>query len=119
MYKLLYYVFNLVLLIFDGRLWNLYFNLKRGGFSGIRRYVLCKGSLRCLNEMCWFKRSYGKENRVNFEERNGIKVCYSCNIEVEDVLCFVVKVWEVSEDKKWVIVYYYNYYICEFVKKMC
>ena len=103
--------------ISDGRPWNAYFNSKRGGFSGIRRHALCKGSPRCPNEMCWFKRPYGKENRVNFEERNGIKVCHSCNTEAEDVPCPAVKVWEVSEDKKWVTFYHHNHLTCNPVKK--
>lgn len=67
--------------------------------------------------MCWFKRQYGKENRVNFEDRNGMKVCHSCNTDAEDVPCPAVKVWEVSEDKKWVTVYYHNHHTCEPVKK--
>lgn len=118
-YKLSYYASNPALSTSDGRPWNPYFNSKRGGFSGIRRHALCKGSPRCPNEMCWFKRPYGKENRVNFEERNGIKVCHSCNTEAEDIPCPAVKVWEVSEDKKWVTVYHHDNHTCEPVKKMC
>ena len=48
--------------------------------------------------MCWYKRQYGKENRVNFEQKNGMSICHSCNTEAEP--CPAVKVWEVSEDKQ-------------------
>ena len=101
----------------DGRPWNAYFNSKRSGFHGIRRRASCKGSPKCPNPMCWYKRQYKKENRVNFEQRNGIMVCHSCNTEVELVSCPAVKVWEVSEDKQWVTVYHHRKHTCIAVDK--
>ena len=119
MYKLSYNASIPALSTSDGRPWNAYFNSKRVGFSGIRKHASCKGSPRCPNAMCWFKQQYGKENKVNFEDRNGMKVCHSCNTDAEDVPCPAVKVWEVSEDKKWVTVYHHNHHTCEPIIKKC
>lgn len=97
--------------------WNTYFNSKRSGFNGIRRRASCKGSPKCPNPVCWYRRQYQKENRVNFEQRNGIMVCHSCNTEVELVSCPAVKLWEVSEDKQWVTVYHHGKHTCIAVDK--
>ena len=103
----------------DGRPWNAYFNSKRGGFKGIRRRATCKGSPRCPNQNCWYKRQYEKGNRVNFEKKNGIAVCHSCNAEAEDVPCHAVKVWEVSQNKQWVTIYHHGDHTCVAIKKGC
>lgn len=103
----------------DGRPWNAYFNSKRSGFKGIRRRATCRGSPRCPNQNCWYKRQYKKENRVNFEKKSGITVCHSCNAEAEDVPCNAVKVWEVSVDKKWVTIYHHGDHTCVAIKKGC
>ncbi|KAJ7391539.1 hypothetical protein OS493_017233 [Desmophyllum pertusum] len=83
----------------DGRPWNAYFNSKRSGFNGIRRRASCKGSPKCSDQMCWYKRQYGKENNVNFGS------------------CPAVKVLEVSEGKQWVIVYHRHNHTCTAINK--
>ena len=101
----------------DGRPWNAYYNSKRSGFSGIRRRATCKGSQRCTNEMCWYRKKYGKANQVNFEKQNGVSVCHSCHAVPEDIPCPAIKVWEVSEDKAEVTIYHYGMHTCVAVNK--
>ena len=116
-FKLKYNAKNPVSTLSDGRPWRDYYNSKRSGFTGIRRRANCKGSLRCPNEMCWYKKKYGKENRVNFEKQNGTSVCHSCHTVPEDVICPAVKIWEVNDNKTKVTVYHYDKHTCVAVKK--
>ena len=111
-FKLKYNAKNPVSTLSDGRPWRDYYNSKRSGFTGIRRRANCKGSLRCPNEMCWYKKKYGKENRVNFEKQNGTSVCHSCHTVPEDVICPAVKIWEVNDNKTKVTVYHYGKHTC-------
>ena len=90
-FKLKYNAKNAASTLSDGRPWKDYYNSKRSGFTGIRRSANCKGSLRSPDEMGWYKKEYGKENRVKFEKQNGISVCHSCHTVPEDVICPAVK----------------------------
>jgi len=116
-FKLKYNAKNPASTLSDGRPWKDYYNSKRKGFTGIRRRANCKGSPRCSNELCWYRKKYGKENRVNFEKINGILVCHSCHSVAEEVACSAVKIWEVNSEKTSVTVYHHGKHSCVAVDK--
>lgn len=96
----------------DGRNWGTWVTSSRKGFNGKRRVARCKGSPKCPSDSCPYRSIYGSANRVQFEKRDSIQVCFTCGAPAEDVFCNASKIWEYSTNSNQVTVMYIGRHNC-------
>jgi len=101
----------------DGRTWHKYTTSRRSGFDGHRILKSCKGSYRCYNELCPYRRQYKEANRVQFQKKNLEMTCSSCGALASYVPCHTKKIWEFPNGaNNKVTVYHYGFHSCIAVK---
>ena len=101
----------------DGRQWSGYITSRRAGFAGKRFIKSCKGSHRCVNEICGYFRQFNHVNRVQFERKGSIVICSTCGATAEFVPCQCKKIWEYPDGETKVTVYHYGTHTCVPIKR--
>ena len=96
----------------DGWPWAGFMTSRRSGFSGTRRLAWCKGSPKCVNDGCPYLNQYSKNNRVQFEVKNGESICHSCGAPAVHIPCPASKVWEFDDSNSAVVVYHHGVHTC-------
>jgi hypothetical protein len=96
----------------DGRPWKTWVTSLRKGLAGVRRRANCKGSYKCCNLDCSYKRQYKTVNRTQFEKEGGEIVCKCCGMQGIHVACSAVKVWEFPRNSKLVTIIHSGKHTC-------
>ncbi len=84
----------------DGRPWKTWVTSSRKGLAGIRRRANCKGSYKCYNINCSYRKQYKGINRTQFEK----EVCKCCGVRAIHIDCPAVKAWEFPRNSNHVTV---------------
>ena len=74
----------------DGKPWKTWVSSSRKGFKGKRRTARCNGGYKCENIKCPFLTMYKKNNRLQFEDDNGIKSCCSCGERAIIIIIIII-----------------------------
>lgn len=96
----------------DGRPWKTWVTTSKKGFGGIRRLAHCKGSYKCFNTNCSFRKQYQRANRAQFERREGETVCKCCGLRASLIACHACKVWEFPRNSKCVYIIHSGKHTC-------
>jgi len=88
----------------DGRPWKTWVTSSRKGFAGIRRIAHCKGSYKCYNIQCSYRKQYQSTNRTQFEKEEGETVCKCCGLRAVHIDCPATKVWEFPRNSQLVTI---------------
>ena len=70
-YRLMYDPSKEIKSSLDGRPWKTWVTSSRIGLAGVRRRATCKGSYKCYNLDCSYRKEYKTVNRTQFEKEEG------------------------------------------------
>lgn len=84
----------------------------RKGFAGTRRRANCKGSYKCYNGDCSYRKQYGGINHTQFEKEERETICKCCGVRAIHIDCPAVKVWEFPCNSSRVTVIHTGIYMC-------
>ena len=101
----------------DGRPWKTWVTSSRKGFAGTRRRANCKGSYKCHNKHCSYRKQYQTCNRTQFEKEEGKYVCKCCGVCAQHIDCPATKVWEFPRNNDFLTVIHTGYHTCVAVSK--
>ena len=97
----------------DGRPWKTWVTTSRKGLAGIRRIAHCRGSYKCCNADCSYRKQYKQTaNRTQFEKEAGETICKCCGILALHVNCHASKVWEFPQNSKYVTIIHRGKHTC-------
>ena len=96
----------------DGRPWKTWVTSSRRGFAGIRRIAHCKGSYKCYNIQCSYRKQYQSTNRTQFEKEEGETVCKCCGLRAVHIDCPATKVWEFPRNSQLVTITHTGKHTC-------
>lgn len=74
----------------DGRNWKTWTSGKRKFFRGIRRIARCNGTFTCLSTTCPYFLQFSENNKMHFKQEGSRRLCFTCGLPAERVLCNAV-----------------------------
>ena len=96
----------------DGRPWKTWVTSSRKGLAGICRTAHCKGSYKCYNIQCSYRKQYQIANCTQFEKEEGETVCKCCGLPAVHIDCPAIKVWEFPRNSKLVTIIHTGKHTC-------
>ena len=96
----------------DGRPWKTWVTSSRKGLAGICRTAHCKGSYKCYNIQCSYRKQYQIANCTQFEKEEGETVCKCCGLRAVHIDCPAIKVWEFPRNSKLVTIIHTGKHTC-------